>query len=130
MLYRVALPELDFLLITGDDSKHNYYPMKQLIAPQGKICSRVQTKAHVDRVIYYGKNSLFQTYDMIAQHHLLNTVADLIDRKNKIKNFKVSPTNAENLRKARKNLESGSTIGRYIWLLNGTLPFSCKGANH
>jgi NADPH:quinone reductase len=25
--------------------------------------------------------SLFQTYDTIAQHHLLNTVADLIDRK-------------------------------------------------
>jgi 3',5'-cyclic AMP phosphodiesterase CpdA len=109
LLYRlkpqVALPELDLLLITGDvtcdDSKHNYYPMKQLIAPQGKICSIVQTKAPVDMGdTLRQKNatfvwelmftrSLFQTYDTIAQHHLLNTVADLIDRKKIKKPLKV-----------------------------------------
>jgi hypothetical protein len=67
--------------------------MKQLIAPQGKICSIVQTKPPVDTSdILRQKNatfvwelmftrSLFQTCDMIAQHHLFNTVADLIDRK-------------------------------------------------
>ncbi len=67
--------------------------MKQLVAPQGKICSIVETKDPVDmggilrrksaafvwEVMF--TSSLFQTYDMIKQHHLLNTVADLIDNK-------------------------------------------------
>ena len=67
--------------------------MKQLVAPQGKICSIVETKTPVDiggillqksaafvREVMF-TTSLFQTYDMIAQHHLLNTVVDLIDSK-------------------------------------------------
>ena len=57
---------------------------------------------------------LFQTHDMIAQHHLLNAVADLIDCK-KIKTTltdQLSPINAENLRKAHKKLESGTMIGK------------------
>ena len=60
--------------------------------------------------------SLFQTYDMIEQHYLLNTVADLIDSK-KIKTTLTdlfTPINAENLRKAHKKLESGSTIGKIV----------------
>jgi NADPH:quinone reductase len=63
-------------------------------------------------------SSLFQTYDMIQQHHLLNTVADLIDSK-KIKTtlkdfFVFTPINAKNLRKAHKLLESGATIGKIV----------------
>lgn len=61
--------------------------------------------------------SLFQTPDMIAQHHLLNTVADLIDSK-KIKTTLTdvlsSPINAENLSKAHRKLESGTTIGKIV----------------
>jgi NADPH:quinone reductase len=58
--------------------------------------------------------SLFQTPDMITQHHLLNAVADLIDS-NKIKSTlteALSPINAENLRKAHRKLESGTMIGK------------------
>ncbi len=58
---------------------------------------------------------LFQTHDMIAQHHLLNAVAvALIDSK-KIKTTltdQLSPINAENLRKAYKKLGSGRMIGK------------------
>ena len=53
---------------------------------------------------------------MIAQHHLLNTVADLIDSK-KIKTTLtevLSPINAENLRKAHRKLESGTMIGKIV----------------
>jgi NADPH:quinone reductase len=53
---------------------------------------------------------------MIAQHHLLNTVADLIDNK-KIKTTLtdlLSPINAENLRKVHKKMESGTTIGKIV----------------
>jgi NADPH:quinone reductase len=67
--------------------------MKQLVAPQGKMCSIVDTKAPVDLGgILQQKSatfvselmftrSVFQTPDIISQHHLLNTVADLIVRK-------------------------------------------------
>ena len=67
--------------------------MTQLVAPQGKICSIVETKAPVDLGGVLRQKSatfvwelmftrpLFQTRDMIAQHHLLNAVADLIDSK-------------------------------------------------
>ena len=60
--------------------------------------------------------SLFQTYDMIEQHHLLNTVADLIDSK-KIKTTLTdlfTPISAEKLRNAHKKLESGNTIGKIV----------------
>jgi hypothetical protein len=65
--------------------------MKQLIVPQRKICSIVETKAPVDMggilrqksVTFVWEvmftRSLFKTYDMIEQHRLLNTVADLVD---------------------------------------------------
>jgi hypothetical protein len=59
--------------------------MKQLIAQQeGKICSIVQTKAPVADWHTTAEKchirSLFRIYE-IAQHHLLNTAADLIDSK-------------------------------------------------
>ena len=60
--------------------------------------------------------SVFQTPDMISQHQLLNTVADLIDSK-KIKTTLtdvLSPINAENLRKAHRKLESGTTIEKIV----------------
>jgi len=108
--------------------------MKQLIAPQGKICSIVETKTPVDmggilrqksaafvwEVMF--TRSLFKTYDMIEQHHLLNT-ADLMDSK-KIKTTLTdlfTPISAENLRKAHKKLESGNDWANcFIWLLDLT----------
>jgi NADPH2:quinone reductase len=102
--------------------------MKQLVAPQGKICSIVQTKGPVDLggVLLHKSatfvwelmftRSLFQTPDMISQHYLLNTIADLVDN-NKLKSTLtdvLSPINSDNLRKAHKKLESGSTIGKIV----------------
>jgi NADPH:quinone reductase len=123
----VGVEYIDYILCLNDTDGH-FDIMKQLVAPQGKICSIVETKAPVDlggilrqksatfvwEVMF--TRSLFQTPDMIAQHHLLNTVADLIDNK-KIKTTLtdlLSPINAENLRKAHKKLESGTTIGKIV----------------
>ena len=117
----------DYILCLNNTDGH-FDSMKQLIAPQGKICSIVESTAPVDiggilrqksatfvwEVMF--TRSLFQTYDMIEQHRLLNTVADLIDSK-KIKSTitdLLSPINAENLRKAHKKLESGSNIGKIV----------------
>jgi len=51
---------------------------------------------------------------MIEQHHLLNTVADLVDSKKTTLTDLFTAINAENLRKAHKKLESGNTIGKIV----------------
>lgn len=102
--------------------------MKDLVAPQGKICSIVETKNSVDLGGTFCQKSatfvwelmftrsLFQTPDMIAQHNLLSAVADLIDSKiiNTTLTEVLSPINAENLRKAHQKLESGTAIGKIV----------------
>ena len=123
----IGIEYVDYILCLNDTDGH-FESMKQLVAPQGKICSIVETKAPVNlggllqqksatfvwELMF--TRSLFQTPDMILQHHLLNKVADLIDN-NKIKSTLtdvLSPINAENLRKAHRNLESGTTIGKIV----------------
>jgi NADPH2:quinone reductase len=121
----IGIDYVDYILCLNNTNGH-FESMKQLVAPQGKICSIVETKAAVDLGgILQQKSatfvwelmftrSLFQTLDMIEQHHLLNTVAELIDSK-KIKTTLtevLSPINAENLRKAHRKLESGTMIGK------------------
>ncbi|GFZ76571.1 hypothetical protein GCM10008018_22500 [Paenibacillus marchantiophytorum] len=60
--------------------------------------------------------SMFQTADMIEQHHLLDEVAQLIAagtlRSTLAERF--SPINAANLRKAHAILEAGSTVGKVV----------------
>jgi NADPH:quinone reductase len=123
----VGIDYADYILCLNDTDGH-FDSMKQLVSPQGKICSIVETKAPVNlggllqqksatfvwELMF--TRSLLQTQDMIAQHHLLNAVADLIDSK-KIKTTLtdlLSSINAENLRKAHKKLESGRTIGKIV----------------
>jgi NADPH:quinone reductase-like Zn-dependent oxidoreductase len=123
----IGIDYVDYILCLNETDGH-FEGMKQLVAPQGKICSIVQTKGPVDLggVLLHKSatfvwelmftRSLFQTSDMISQHYLLNIVADLIDN-NKIKSTLtdvLTPINAENMRKAHKKLESGTTIGKIV----------------
>ena len=123
----IGIDYVDYILCLNETDGH-FESMKQLVAPQGKMCSIVYTKGSVDLGgVLQNKSatfvwelmftrSLFQTPDMIPQHYLLNTVTDLIDN-NKIKSTLtdvLSPINAENLRKAHRKLESGTTIGKIV----------------
>ena len=123
----IGIDYVDYILCLNETDGH-FESMKQLVAPQGKICSIVQTKGPVDLggVLLHKSasfvwelmftRSLFQTPDLILQHYLLNIVADLIDN-NKIKSTLtevLSPINAENMRKAHKKVESGTTIGKIV----------------
>jgi NADPH:quinone reductase len=123
----IGIDYVDYILCLNDTDGH-FESMKQLVAPQGKICSIIQTIGPIDLggVLLHKSatfvwelmftRSLFQTEDMISQHYLLNIVADLIDN-NKIKSTLtevLSPINAENMRKAHKKLESGTTIGKIV----------------
>jgi len=60
--------------------------------------------------------SLFETDDIIEQHHLLNRIADLVDA-GAIKttlNQTLSPINSDNLRTAHAQIESGNTVGKIV----------------
>jgi zinc-binding alcohol dehydrogenase family protein len=101
--------------------------MAEVIAPQGKICAIVPTSAPVDLNALQSKSitfvwelmytrPIYQTTDLIEQHRLLNTVADLVDE-GKLQTTltqRLSPINAANLQKAHALLEEGSMIGKVV----------------
>lgn len=125
-LQAINLAQVDYILCnsTPDD----YFPtMVKLIKPQGKICALVDNQQPLDLLQLKAKSatfvwesmftrSMFQTDDMIAQHYILQRVATLIDHgtlKTTLSEVR-SPINAENLRAAHAQLESGSTIGKLV----------------
>jgi NADPH2:quinone reductase len=59
---------------------------------------------------------MYQTEDMIKQSELLNQISTLVDA-GKIKTTVtqvLSPINAENLKQAHQQIESGSTKGKIV----------------
>ena len=101
--------------------------MGEVIAPQGRICSIVPSEKNVNLALLFQKSvsfswelmytrSLFQTEDMIRQHHILNELAELYDQ------GRLKPTmtrvwsglSAANFREAHAQLESHTTIGKLV----------------
>jgi len=123
---KLGIEGYDFILCFNDTDEH-WQSMASVIAPQGKICSIVETAADVDLGALKSKSatfvwefvftrSMYETQDMIEQHHLLNRVAELIDM-GKIKttvNKVLEPINAKNLKTAHAAIESRHTIGKIV----------------
>ena len=101
----------------------HYKAIAELMAPQGKF-GLIDDPPEFTMSTFKGKaisvhwesmftRSSFQTPDMIAQHHLLNDVADLIDkgalRTTLDQTF--GTINAANLKRAQALLESGKSCG-------------------
>jgi zinc-binding alcohol dehydrogenase family protein len=110
--------------LTG--TEQHYKPLADLIAPQGKL-GLIDDPVEFNISAFKGKavsvhwesmftRSSFQTPDMIAQHYLLNDVADLIDkgvlRTTLDKTF--GTINATNLKRAHALLESGKSHGKIV----------------
>ena len=122
----IEIPQVDYILCSNDTDAY-FHTMAELIKPQGKICSIVETAAPVNLDLLKSKSamfvwefmftrSMFKTADMIEQHHILERVAKLIDNgtlRTTVNEVK-SPINAANLRAAHAQLESGSTIGKLV----------------
>jgi NADPH:quinone reductase-like Zn-dependent oxidoreductase len=120
------IPQVDYILCNNDTDAY-FSIMAELIKPQGKICSIVETAKPVNLDLLKAKSatfvwefmftrSMFKTADMIEQHDILERIAELIDDdvlKTTINEIK-SPINAANLRAAHAQLESGSTIGKIV----------------
>ena len=100
--------------------------LADIIAPQGRF-GLIDDPPSFELALFKGKacsvhwesmftRSSFQTDDMIAQHHLLNDVSDLIDkgvlRTTFDQNF--GTINAANLKRAHALIESGKSRGKIV----------------
>jgi len=98
----------------------------ELLAPMGKIAliddpksvdiSKLKAKSLSLHWEFMFTRSMFNTTDMIEQHYLLNKVSDLIDRGyiQSTMGKNLGLINAENLRKAHEEIESGKSIGKIV----------------
>jgi len=118
--------QVDFILDFVDANQY-WDIMVELIKPQGHIASITGSAVPValDKLksksvsfsweLMYTR-SMFQTEDMIEQHHILNEVARLLDDgvlKSTLK-ATLSGFSAENLKKAHQQLENNTTIGKVV----------------
>ena len=104
----------------------HYKALAEIIAPQGRF-GLIDDPAEFSVGAFKGKavsihwesmftRSSFQTDDMIAQHHLLNDVADMIDKG--VLRTTLDQTfgsiNAANLKRAHAQIESGTSRGKIV----------------
>ncbi|MCP4615115.1 MAG: zinc-binding alcohol dehydrogenase family protein [Bradyrhizobium sp.] len=107
-------------------TEQHYKSIIEFMAPQGKF-GLIDDPPEFTMSAFKGKaisvhwesmftRSSFQTPDMIAQHHLLNDVADLIDKG--VLRTTLDQTfgtiNAANLKRAHALLESGKSRGKIV----------------
>lgn len=125
-LTALGLTEVDYIFCLNSTAEH-WKNMADAIAPQGKICSIVETSQTLNMNLLKNKSvtfawefmftrAMFQTSDMIEQHNLLNEVAELVDNGllSATVTQRLTPIDAANLRKAHGMLEEGHTIGKIV----------------
>jgi len=127
-LKKTGRKEVDYIFCLHTTASH-YASTAGLLKPFGKFCTIVSIEKGeiLDMNLLKNKSASFswefmftkssyQTPDMQSQHDLLNTVADLVDdgviKTTMKENYGI--LNAENLRKAHAQLESGTTIGKVV----------------
>ena len=125
-LYASGHALVDYILNFVNTDQY-WETMGAVIAPQGRICSIVPAEQNLNLALLFQKSvsfswelmytrSLFQTEDMIRQHHILNELAELYDQ------GRLKPTvtqvfsgmTADNFKKVHARLESRSTIGKLV----------------
>ena len=125
-LAAAGMATVDYILCLNSTAAH-WPAMANAIAPQGRICSIVDTEEPVNLNLLKSKSvifswefmftrSMFQTDDMIEQQRLLNAVAELVDRSQLVTTLSevIRPINAANLRKVHGLIEQGNTIGKLV----------------
>lgn len=125
-LDKIGFKQLDFIVDFVDVNKY-WEAFVQLIKPQGQIGSISDPTEPVNLRQLKSKSvsfhwelmftrAMFQTEDMIEQHHILNKVAKLLDKGvvQSTLNTTLKGFSAENLKEAHRLLESGKTIGKVV----------------
>jgi zinc-binding alcohol dehydrogenase family protein len=122
---QLKLPPVALVASLTNTDQH-YKALADLMAPQGKY-GLIDDPPEFNVSAFKGKaisvhwesmftRSSFQTPDMIAQHHLLNDVSDLLDKG--VLRTTLDQTfgtiNAANLKRAHALLESGKSRGKIV----------------
>ena len=120
----LGIADPDYILCLNNTDGH-FTEMAELIAPQGLICSIVGTQKKHDLDCLKSKSAGFvwefmftrpmlKTSDMIAQHHLLNKISQLLDdgQLSSTLTSTIGPINADNIIAAHQQLLTGTTIGK------------------
>lgn len=123
---RAGFNQVDFIVDFVDVNQY-WDAFVELIKPQGSIGSISDPTAPVNLRQLKGKSvsfhwelmftrSMFQTEDMVEQHHILNQVADLLDNGTLVTtlNETFKGLTKANFKKAHQLLESGATIGKIV----------------
>lgn len=123
---KLGISGYDYILCFNDTDEH-WQSMATVVAPQGRICSIVETAGDVDLGALKSKSatfswefmftrSMYETDDMIEQHNLLNRVAELIDAGTIKTTFNkvLEPINAANLKMAHAEIEGRHAIGKIV----------------
>ena len=124
-LQKIGIAQVDFVASLTHTQAH----LTEIVAclkPQGKL-GLIDDPESLDVMVLKPKSislhwefmytrSMFDTPDMIEQHHLLNKVADLIDAGvvQSTVTERFGTINAENLRRAHALLESGTSLGKIV----------------
>lgn len=121
-----GLAQVDYIFCCSHTDDY-FMDMVEVIKPQGKICVIVDASKPLEMTLLKAKSatfvwesmftrSMYKTPDMIAQHHILERVADLVEEgviKTTLSEV-ITPINAANLRSVHATLESGKAIGKIV----------------
>ncbi|XRJ97790.1 zinc-binding alcohol dehydrogenase family protein [Latilactobacillus sakei] len=115
---------VDYVLNLNNLDAH-WNEIAEIIRPDGRVAATTENHKLIDlqkltkkRVTFawewmYSK-SYYQTVDMVSQNYILNRISELFES-NKLKSIMTktyAPINAENLKRAHKDVESGHMIGK------------------
>jgi len=122
----LGISDPDYILCLNDTDMH-FSTMTELIAPQGLICSIVGTQEKHDLDCLKSKSAgfvwefmftrpMFKTQDMIAQHHLLNSIAKMLDDKILTSTLchNLGPMTSDSIDQAHQQLLSNTTLGKLV----------------
>lgn len=125
-LAKLDIADVTHVISLTQTDKH-YDEIVKVLRPQGKLALIDDPVEPLDVMKLKRKSlslhwelmftrSLYQTEDMIAQHHLLNRIAELIDTGTVKSTFgeHYGTINAQNLLKAHAQIESGKAIGKIV----------------
>lgn len=124
-LARIGIPQVDSIISLTHTAEH-LPQILEALAPQGQLAliddlptldvmpfKRKAASVHWEMMF---TRSMFGTADMIAQHHLLNEVANMVDagllRTTLAEHF--GTINADNLKRAHARVESGTVRGKVV----------------
>lgn len=125
-LANISITDVTHVISLTQTDQH-FDEIVQVLKPQGKLALIDDPKGPLDVMKLKRKSlslhwelmftrSLYQTEDMIAQHHLLNRLSVLIDTGELQSTFgeHYGTINAQNLIKAHAQIESGKAIGKIV----------------